>query len=220
MRLSGCPHSPNDNTCNLIHIITPPFIDIVVPYSVFYYLSPCSYSYQPLWFHQGAEFFSCSEAPLLCCFISGAWMKRAWGEKTMLSALTHLTPWHWGIRHRQGRENIISDIITLCKNLRETEAAVTHLVVSSTSYDYGIYARLAEVHLLQRNKVFMIAVWSCFYPFKLAIAVARGIIFWVWPLSVPFSWSLYLRNENFYKFGTNIHSLVLIRMWWSEVNVY
>lgn len=81
--------------------------------------------------------FSCSEASLLCCFIWRTRMKKAWGRKTMLSALTHLAAWHWGIRHQQGRENILSDIVTLCRNLREAEAAVTHLVVSSTAYDYN-----------------------------------------------------------------------------------
>lgn len=51
------------------------------------------------------------------------------------------------LRHWQGRENILSDIVTLCKNLREAEAAVTHLVVSSTAYDYDS-SRPAEVHVL------------------------------------------------------------------------
>lgn len=41
---------------SFIHI-TPSSIDIGVPYSAFYYLSPCSYSYQPLWADQEAEFF-------------------------------------------------------------------------------------------------------------------------------------------------------------------
>lgn len=76
--------------------------------------------------------------------LSCARIKRAWGKKTMLSALTHLTAWHWGIRHQQGRENILSDIVTLCRNLGEAEAAVTHLVVSSTAHDYDSSARLAE----------------------------------------------------------------------------
>lgn len=152
MRSSGCPRSPHGHTCNLIHFITPPSIDIGVPYSAFYCLSPCSYSYQPLWADQGAEFFSCREASLLCCFISCTRMKRAWGKKTMLSALTHLTVWHWGIRHRQGRENILSDIVTLCRNLGEAVAAVTHLVVSSTAYDYDSSARLTEATSYNETK--------------------------------------------------------------------
>lgn len=157
MRSSGCLHSPHDNTCNLIHSITPPAIDIGVPYSALYYLSPCSYSYQPLWADQGAEFLSCREASLLCCFILCTRMKRAWGKKTMLSALTHLTARHWGT----GRgERIFYLTLSLCRNLREPEAAVTHLVVSSTAYDYDSSARLADVYVLQWNKVFMIAVWS------------------------------------------------------------
>lgn len=57
MKSSGSPQSPQDNTCNLIHFIIPSSIDIGVPYSAFYYLSPCSYSYQPLWADQEAEFF-------------------------------------------------------------------------------------------------------------------------------------------------------------------
>lgn len=81
MRSSGCPHGRHDNACYLIHFITPPSIDNGVPYSVFYYLSPCTYWYQPLWADQGAEFYSCREASLLCCFISCTHMKMAWGEK-------------------------------------------------------------------------------------------------------------------------------------------
>lgn len=47
------------------------------------------------------QFFSWGEASLLCCFISCTRMKRAWGKKTMLSALTHLPARHWGMGRGQ-----------------------------------------------------------------------------------------------------------------------
>lgn len=98
------------------------------------HISPCELIKEWEFFFPSSS--SCSEAPLLCCFIWRTRMKRAWGRKTMLSALTHLAAWHRGIRHRQGRENILSDIVTLCRNLGEAEAAVTHSVVSSAACDY------------------------------------------------------------------------------------
>lgn len=52
------------------------------------------------------------------------------------------------LRHRPGKENILSDIVTLCRNLGEAEAAVTHLVVSSLAYDYDSSATLTEVGVL------------------------------------------------------------------------
>lgn len=40
------------------------------------------------------------------------------------------------LRRWQGTGNIVCDSVTLCKNLREAAAAVTHSVVSRTAYDY------------------------------------------------------------------------------------
>lgn len=77
--------------------------------------------------------------------------KRPAGRKTMLSALTHLTRWHWHIRHRHGRENILSDSVTLCRNLGKAESAVTHSVVNSTVYDYDNSARFTKALLFQLN---------------------------------------------------------------------
>lgn len=99
-----------------------------------------------------------SLAGRLLCFVvlshAHEWKGPA-GKKTMLSALTHLTSWHWRIRHRHGRENILSDSVTLCRNLRKAESAVTHLVVSSTAYDYESSAfRFTEALLFQLNKMF------------------------------------------------------------------
>lgn len=93
--------------------------------------------------------------------------KRAWGRKTLLSASTHLTAWHWRIRHQEGRENIWSDIVTPSRNLRE---AVIHLVVSNTEYDYDNSDKLPEGTsagdaIKQITVVFF--VWSslcCFSP--------------------------------------------------------
>lgn len=117
-----------------------PSTDICVPYSAFYYLSPCVCFFfisAPLSWSSGWDFFFSQRCFL--CFVVYIWsprMNKAWGRKTMLSALTHLADRHWGIRHRQRRESISSDTVTLCRNLRESETAVTRLVVSSTAYDY------------------------------------------------------------------------------------
>ena len=146
MRSFGCPHSPGDNTHKPIHFITPPSIVIGVPYSLFYYLSPCSYSYRPLCADQGAEFSSCGGGGLLyfVVFISGTRMKRAWGREreSTLSASTHLAAWHWGIRQRQGRDRIFYLTLPLSvgssgrpRLLGHTRwsAAALHVIMKATS---------------------------------------------------------------------------------------
>lgn len=120
-----------------------PFIDIVAPYSAFYYyhhavihISPCEQIKE--------QSFSLAVGLLhFVVFISCTWMKRAWGKKTMLSAWTPLAAWHRGIRHRQGSRNILSDVVALCRNL--WEAAVTHLVVSSNANDDGSSALFVTI---------------------------------------------------------------------------
>lgn len=163
MRSHGCPHRPHDNTCNLIHFITPPSTDIGVPYSAFYYLSLRSYSYQPLWADQGAEFFTCKEASLLCCFISCTRMKRAWGKKTMLSALTHLTAWHWGT----GRgERIFYLTLSLSVETSGRPRLLWHTWWSAALYMIKkalLDSLKPQVCELQWSKIFMIAMWAL-YP--------------------------------------------------------
>lgn len=53
-----------------------------------------------------------------------------------------------GETHWQGRENILPYIVTLSRNLREAEAAVTYTVVSSNAYDDDSSAGLAGVYVL------------------------------------------------------------------------
>lgn len=66
--------------------------------------------------------------------------------KATLSASAHLMARHRGT----GRgERIFYPTLSLCRNLREAESAVTHLVVSSTAYDYDSSARLAKVPMKQ-----------------------------------------------------------------------
>ncbi len=144
-----CTYSPHDNTCNLIHIIAPPPIDIGVPYSAFYYLSPCGYSYQPLRADQGAEFSFLQGGISTLLFYLVHTYEKGLGEKD--NAVCFNSSRCKTLRHRRWRGNILSDAVTLCRNLREAEAVVTHLVVSSTAYDYDSSARLAEVYRLQEQ---------------------------------------------------------------------
>lgn len=178
-RSSGCRHGPRDNTSNLVHSITPPSIDIGVPYSAFYYLSPCSYSYQSSRADQGAEFLSGGEASLLCCFISCTRMKRAWGKKTMLSALTHLTARHRGT----GRgERIFYLTLSLSVGTSGRPRLLWHTWWSAALH--MIMTALARlVHVLQGDRVFTIAVRSSLLLpcFQSSFNAARAR--WYWPRS-------------------------------------
>lgn len=86
----------------------------------FYFQSFVSYHYPDVWISPCeliiGQSFSSIEPLLLCCFIWCAHIKRAWGRKTMLSALTHLPACHWGIRHQRGRVDIFPDIVVPCRN--------------------------------------------------------------------------------------------------------
>lgn len=86
----------------------------------------------------GGEFFCGGATFPLCCvffifFLSGARVRKGLREKDNAACFNSSNS--QTLRHWQGRENISCDTVTLCKNLGEAAAAVTHLVVSSTAYD-------------------------------------------------------------------------------------
>lgn len=68
------------------------------------------------------------------------------GGKPMLSALTHLS----AQRRGTGRGvRILHLTLSFFRDRRDAEAAVTHLVVSSSACHYDGSARLKEVHVLR-----------------------------------------------------------------------
>lgn len=138
MRSPSCTCSAHDNAGN--HSVTPPppplltLVSHTQPFILFIAM-PLFISAPVNW--SGGEFFCGGATSPLCCFLFVKSGPRVWkGLREKDNAARFNSSHSQTLRHWQGRENISCDTVTLCKNLREAAAAVTHLVVSSTAYDY------------------------------------------------------------------------------------
>lgn len=126
------------NSCN--HSITPT-LHRTRP---LFHLSPCSCSYQRC-VNWSRSDYSSEEAPFLLsvvvcffffCFFCYLVLVYEKGLREKDNAACFNSSRSQTLSRWQGRGNILCDSVTLCKNLWEAAAAVTHSVVSSTAYDY------------------------------------------------------------------------------------